>query len=143
MTMVVGYRLTDISNQGIVREWGGIWGQCPGLPNPIVLPGGDRVHAPSLNEDYGGYILTEWEMEEPAPTVPESVDAAQVRLVLLQQGLLDQVETMIAAQGKAAQIEWEFRVRYHRDNPLLLTLASQLKLTDEQLDQLFIQASQL
>jgi hypothetical protein len=51
-----GYRLVDTQNS-VIAEWGGTLGQCPGIPNPLFLPNGDHVHAPSLDTDYGGYRL--------------------------------------------------------------------------------------
>lgn len=140
--MIVGYKLIDSTSKEVIKQFGGVWGQCPGVPNPIVLPNGDRVHAPSLNEDYDGYMLIEWDMEEPV-IVPENVDAAQIRLLLLQQNLLTTVESMVAASDKATQIEWEFRTKYQRNNELLLSVAKELNLDDATLDQFFIQASKI
>lgn len=75
--------------------------------------------------------------------VPETVTPRQVRLLLLQQGLLDQVETLISQQDKATQITWEFAIEFRRNDPLLNNLAQQLNLTEDQVDQFFIAASQL
>lgn len=75
--------------------------------------------------------------------VPQSVTPRQVRLLLLSQGLLDQVEAMIAASDKATQITWEFATTFLRTDPLLQALGAQLNLTSEQIDQFFIEASQL
>ncbi len=79
----------------------------------------------------------------PPPEIPRSVTPRQVRLLLLSQGLLDQVEAIIAASDKATQITWEFATEFRRDNPLLLALGYNLGLTDEQIDQFFIAAAQL
>lgn len=75
--------------------------------------------------------------------VPEFVTPRQVRLLLLSQNLLDQVEAIIAQSDRATQIAWEFASEFRRKDPLLLALATQLNLTDEQLDQFFIAASQI
>jgi hypothetical protein len=80
----------------------------------------------------------------PAPiAVPESVTPRQVRLILLQQGLLANVEAMIAQQDEATKITWEFASEFRRDDPLLLSLAQNLGLTDEQIDDFFIAAARL
>lgn len=79
----------------------------------------------------------------PSIPVPEAVTPRQVRLLLLQQGLLDQVEIIISQQDRATQITWEFAIEFRRDDPLLNNLAQQLNLTEEQVDQFFIAASQL
>ena len=77
------------------------------------------------------------------PTVPNSVTPRQVRLLLLQQNLLTDVETMISQQDEATRITWEYASEFRRDDPLLNQLAVNLNLTQEQLDQFFIAASQI
>lgn len=64
--MKVGYKLKDADGADI-ETWGGVWGSCPNMPNPLRLPNGDHVHAPSLDTSYGGYTLTEWHMDPPPP----------------------------------------------------------------------------
>lgn len=142
---VVGYKLIELETGETVTSWGGIWGQCPAIPGTIRLPNGDEVCAPHLNIEYGGLMLVPWEIEEPPPAVPQSVTPRQVRLLLLQQGLLDNVEALIAQQERAAQITWEFAIEFHRDDPLLNALAAHpsINLTTEQLDQFFTVAATL
>jgi hypothetical protein len=77
------------------------------------------------------------------PKVPASVTPRQVRLLLLSQGLLSQVTTLIAQQPEAAQIAWEYASEFRRDDPLLLSLATNLNLTSQQLDEFFIAAAAL
>jgi len=79
----------------------------------------------------------------PPPVVPLSVTPRQVRLLLLSQGLLANVEAMIAASDEATQITWKYASEFRRDDPLLEGLAKQLGLTDEQIDQFFIAAAAL
>lgn len=132
-----------MENGVAVQEWGGTWGQCPGMPNPLKLPNGDHVHAPALDTDYSGYTLVEWVMDEPPPSVPQSITPRQCRLILSVQGLLADVEAMIATQDEATRITWEYALEFRRDDPLLNALAISLNLTDEQIDQFFIAAAQL
>lgn len=142
--MVVGYKLTD--GEGVVyQEWGGVWGQCPSVPNPISLPNGDVVNAPSINTDYNGYLLVEWSMEEPPPSVPASITPRQCRLLLHQQGLLSQVEVMVASSTEDVRITWEYALEFRRDDPILNVFAANLvpPLTDKQIDQFFIEAAKL
>ena len=82
-------------------------------------------------------------MAEAPVVVPSSVTPRQVRLLLLQQDLLDQVETLIAQRDRASQITWAHALEFHRNDPLLLALATDLNLTEEQIDQFFIAAAQL
>jgi hypothetical protein len=81
MSELVGYRLLDASDN-VVQSWGGVWGQCPGIPNPIRLPNGDDVHAPELGVSYGGYTLAAWEMDPP-PVTSEQIGAERERRIAM------------------------------------------------------------
>jgi hypothetical protein len=107
------------------------------------LPNGGVIHCAELNTDYEGYTLVPWEMTEAPVVVPASVTPRQVRLLLLQQDLLDQVETLISQRDRASQITWAYAIEFHRDDPLLLALATDLNLTSEEVDAFFIAAAQL
>lgn len=78
-----------------------------------------------------------------APIVPASVTPRQVRLLLLQQGLLSSVEAMIAQQDEATKITWEFALEFKRSDPLLNALGQNLGLTEQQIDLFFIAAAEL
>lgn len=82
----------------------------------------------------------------PAP-VPASVTMRQARLALLQEGLLDDVETAINAlpepQQSAARIEWEYSNEVQRTNGFVEQIAPALGLSSQQLDELFILAATL
>lgn len=79
------------------------------------------------------------------PEVPSSITPRQCRLLLLQQGLLSQVEAMIAQSTDDVRITWEYALEFRRDDPLLTGLAANLQppLTPEQIDEFFIAAAQL
>lgn len=77
------------------------------------------------------------------PPVPKIVTPRQVRLLLLSQGLLEQVEQMIAAQDESIRITWEYAIEFSRDDPLLNNLAASLGLSEDQIDQFFIAAAKL
>lgn len=85
---------------------------------------------------------------ESTPTLRiTKVTMRQARLALLGAGLLDTVNTSIAAmtgaQGEAARIEWEYSQEVQRDRGLVTALGAQLGMTEEQLDALFTAASKL
>lgn len=88
-------------------------------------------------------------LQPPAPVngVPQVVTMVQAQLALLKAGLLDQVNTAIAAipgdQGRAAQIEWASATSVHRVNPLIAAMQTALSLTDAQIDALFVAAALL
>lgn len=67
--MIVGYKLIHTLDGSEVQSWGGTWGVCPGIPNPLVLPNGDQVSGAQPGETYAErYRLDAWVMEAPAPT---------------------------------------------------------------------------
>lgn len=68
---------------------------------------------------------------------PKSISARQARLVLLGAGLLDEIEALLSTH-RAYQIEWEYATEFDRDHPLIVEIATQLGLSDEEVDNLFI-----
>lgn len=89
----------------------------------------------------GGVWRQQWVVSTVPP--PRSITPRQCRLILMSQGLLPTVEAMIAQQDEATRITWEYALEFRRDDPLLTQLAANLNLTNEQIDQFFIAASQL
>ena len=79
----------------------------------------------------------------PPVPVPASVTMRQARLALLGAGLLDLVETAIAAAGPAAKIEWDYATEVQSASGLVPAMATALGLTDAQIDALFVTASTL
>lgn len=82
------------------------------------------------------------------PAVPVSVSMRQAKRALLAAGLLDQADQAIAGiaddtERRAAQIDWTSATDVRRDWPLVGSIAQALSLTDQQIDQLFVAASQL
>jgi hypothetical protein len=77
------------------------------------------------------------------PVVPTVVSMRQARLALYGAGLLDQVNALVASSTPDVRIEFEYATELRRDWPTLVALAAGLGLTDAQIDNLFIQASQL
>ena len=75
--------------------------------------------------------------------VPRFITSRQCRMALEMQGLLVSVEELIRKQDKLTQITWEYASVFMRDDPLLNSLAKNLDLTDEQINQFFFVASEL
>lgn len=80
--------------------------------------------------------------------IPSVVTMRQARLALLSTGFLDDVNAVLNAiadesQRQAAIVEWEYAATVDRDSKLVTNLASALQLDNQQLDELFISASQL
>jgi hypothetical protein len=78
----------------------------------------------------------------PAPPV-KVITMRKARRALHGAGLLDAVEAAVAAADKTVQIDWDTATEVERDWPALITMQAALGLTDAQIDDLFIQASQL
>lgn len=83
------------------------------------------------------------ETEEAPVWVPEAVTPRQARLALLSAGLLEAVEAAFQHLPPSARIEWDYALQVRRDSPLIAALAPELGLTDEQVDELFIEAARL
>ena len=83
--MQVGYKLIDTTAGTVVQQWGGVWGSCPGFPNPLILPNGAHVLAGNAGIDYAGYRVDPWEYDDLPALKAElrrrvDVDAESVRL---------------------------------------------------------------
>jgi len=83
------------------------------------------------------------------PIVPETISARQIRLWLIDNNIsLSSVEAAINGivdenLREKTLVEWEYAPYIERSHPLLEALASSLGLTNEQIDQGFIDGSQL
>lgn len=76
-------------------------------------------------------------------TIPVMVSRRQAMRAISAAGLLQAVNNAVnAAQDEAIRIDWECAAFFKRDDPTLLTLAGALNLSENQLDELFIAASQ-
>lgn len=109
----------------------------------FTIPG--KMIIAALNAQIGDVWTGSEFITPPAPPepVPESVTPRQARLMLLQAGLLDTVETAIANGPRADQITWEFAVDVKRDYPMIANLAAVLNLSSAQIDEMFRQAAKL
>lgn len=75
--------------------------------------------------------------------VPRKISVRQAKLALLDAGLLDDIEAMVAKSERAVQISWEYATEFERINPLILAFQSQMQMGDEALDELFKTAKKL
>lgn len=144
MADLVGYKLVDAQGN-VIHQWGGVWGSYPGVPNPIILPNGDAVHAPALNEDYGGYHLVEWLMDPPLFADLLPLQPYQFFAMLTLSGKKAELEAFIdglpSPQNVIARAKLEHTSEFRRGNELVLTAQAALGLTDQQLNTLWAQAA--
>lgn len=81
--------------------------------------------------------------------VPDNISARQIRLWLVSHNIsLSSIEDAINSiedvnQREIVRIEWEYAPYVERNHPWLVILAGQLNLSPEQVDDAFIEASQL
>lgn len=80
--------------------------------------------------------------------IPKNISSKQIRLGLLSSGfslqmINDAISQMPEPQKSYAQITWEYATVFEREHPMIESLGTQLGLTSEQIDQLFIRASEL
>lgn len=77
-------------------------------------------------------------------SVPQTLTPIQFRLQLNKQKLRPKVETMIAESLDFDLKDWwEYSTEYRRDNEILIAFAKELELSDEDVDNFFIAASQI
>ena len=73
---------------------------------------------------------------------PKVLTPRQARLVLLQYGLLDDIEELVKT-NKAISIWWEYSLDIQRNDERLLEFAAIAGITPEQLDLMFLEGSKL
>jgi hypothetical protein len=146
MEQIVGYKLVKTGTQDVVSQFGGILGQCPGIPNPLVLPNDDQVCAASLDTDYNGYTLINWTMEEPIPSTDPAdypLTARQIRLGLIRTGVsLSLIQNAINALPSPARDEaqayLEFSTVINWAHPMTQTLVALVGISDQQAETMWM-----
>lgn len=97
--------------------------------------------SPSDSEEFGRAVFAEAskgdvapyvEPEPTPPVIPDRVTARQFKLQLLAEGLLEQVEAWVAAQGKAIQLAYDNSNEFVRDEPMMQAGFAALKFPPEQ-----------
>jgi hypothetical protein len=91
----------------------------------------------------GEYVVADGAASLPLPGVPQQVTMRQACIQLEIDGLLDDVEAVVATLPKVYQIEWQRAAVVYRDNALVEMVRQQRGMTPEQIDDLFTKAAAL
>lgn len=75
-------------------------------------------------------------------SVPTQITPRQLRLQLLSDSLLDEVETMCNA-NREMQIWFEYSLDFQRNHPMIEAMGTQLGMSESDMDTFFIEASKL
>jgi hypothetical protein len=117
----------------------------------IVISEGQAVDWVNLRANAardGVEVLPAAPPTEPAPAVPESVAMWQARAILIEDDLLDDVNSILAAipddkARKLAQAKFEYSSTVRRDDPLVTQVIPQLGKTEAEIDGMFVRAAGL
>ena len=119
------------------------------VPADVFVPGLAEQFEPVPDEVQAGWFLLDdvWNAppEYPSPlNVPQEVTMRQAKLALHYRQLLHPVNTAIQnSEDEVTKIEWEYAQTVRRDWPALISLANEMQLTEDEVDNLFIFASTL
>ena len=151
----------EIKNPNSVTYWiitDGI-GYAEGLTGPeqtTTVGNGWRIHW--VGSDHSEYVIEcnkinlvprDADGTAAVLTQPFRISARQIRLWLVQHGIaLTQIDNAIdsiedPSTREVVRIEWEFAPYVEKSHPWLIPLAESLGLTQEQVDQAFIEASNI
>lgn len=72
---------------------------------------------------------------------PQEISQLQGKLHLSAIGLFDTVEGIVGQAGQSTKIYWQTAATWQRTSPIIAVLAGQLGMSEQELDEFFIQAS--
>ena len=129
-------------------KWEGIAEELPFTASPTDTEAhGRAIFAAAQAGEFGP--VAEYVAPPPAPpVVPQQVTRAQGKVVLIQMGLWEQVVAFVEAiadpvQKAIAEVAVYETLHWQRDSAFLNQAATALGITQQQMDQLFIAASQV
>lgn len=114
----------------------------------ILRSDGACIPADPANTDYAAYLawLAEGNTPEPAdpiPVPPIVVSPRQIRQALTATGLRSHVEAGVAAGSQDLKDWWEFATSFEENHPMVLGMAADLNVSDDDLHALFVLAASL
>ena len=105
-------------------------------------------HQGMIHEEAGGLSVWRWPDAGPQSAAPQQITRAQGKAALIVQGLWSAVLGYVGAiqdptQRALAEVALHDTLTWERSSPFLNAAAAGLGMTGEQLDALFIQASEI
>jgi hypothetical protein len=126
------------------------WARESAYPTPVPELFGTCPDDSATQVDgvLGVFVQSDWEQMQrdemnARSHVPKAVSMRQACVQLEIDGLLDDVEAIVATLPRVYQIEWQRASTVSRDNPLVEMARQQQGMTAEQIDALFIAAAAL
>lgn len=107
------------------------------LTGPTGVSVGDSVPARATD------VTAVWTVIPYTPPVPVSVTPIQARRALRAAGHLVAITAWVATQSEEVQETWEYAVVIRRDDPLVAQAATALRLSSDEMDDLFHDAVKL
>ena len=137
--MFVGKISVDLLGQCIVASWfEAVSEETVKFSHNTVYRSADTQKVKDeLGDKYVGIL----ESFSAVKFVPTTVTMRQARLALLSANLLDTVDSLLTSSE--SKINWEYATEVYRNSTLVSEMQTALNLTDEQIDNLFIEASKL
>ena len=95
-------------------------------------------------QDTFPHVFAGWDRKIPTPDKPIIILPAHIaKIMLLRAGYLDIVKSAVVSIGAEAQLAWDNAPDIHSDNALVVAVLTKIGLNDEQIYQLFLDASNI
>lgn len=119
------------------------------LNRTVILPNPDAPDTVKITpfteeeEEQWRAMQQKYEEQVKASRIPQVVSIRQAELALMHRGLLEEVEAFIQTLPLEHQVEWRRTTEVRRSHQLVKLVQQEKGYSDEQLDQLFLEASAL
>lgn len=107
---------------------------------PMALRSDDPLTAALYTQASEGEVAP---YVEPPPAVPHALTRLAFKAVLLDAGLLDGAEAVVAQADALTRLKWAEATSFARHDPIIDALGQQLGLAPAQIDQMYIQGAAL
>jgi hypothetical protein len=120
-----------------------------------AIPPFHTFQAPPVQENHYAVMRNGWSLAygekpslplppPPIKYVPEKVTRFQAKAVLHNMGLLTTAQSLVdSSEDPLVKLVWQEALHFERNSPVLNLLAQAMGLSEEQIDDLFIEAEQI